>query len=73
MQRSTSLLFLAALLVGGLVLSSCGGSENGTSTSTSALDTESGVSKTSGMADSTGAPTSGTGIASPNDTERSTC
>ena len=59
---------LAALLLGGLCLSACGGNGNtATSTPTSTLGTDSAATKVGGMADTTGAggtmsaPTGGTG------------
>ncbi|WP_125917217.1 hypothetical protein [Hymenobacter coccineus] len=72
MRPFLSFLPLTALLLGSLSLSSCGGGENGTSTPTSTLGTESNASKVGGIADSTGvgstmgAPANGTGNTSPN-------
>jgi hypothetical protein len=68
MRPSLSFLPLAALLLGSLSLSSCGGRENGTSTSTptSTLGTESNASKVGGTDAPMGAPADGTGSASTN-------
>ncbi|WP_140465988.1 hypothetical protein [Hymenobacter nivis] len=74
MRPSHFFLPLAALLLGGLSLSSCGGSENSTSTPTSTLGVESNAGKVGGLADSTaggamGVPTGGTGNASMDGTD----
>lgn len=58
---------LAALVLGGLFLGSCGGSGTSTSTPSSTLGTDSAATKVGGMADTTGAggpmsaPAGGTG------------
>jgi hypothetical protein len=69
---------LAALVIGGLFLGSCGGNGASTSTPSSTLGTDSAATKVGGIPDSTGAggsmgaPAGGTGGATSNSTDPNT-